>query len=100
MPATNTSARRNSLLAGSLLLPVVFGEIMTAANNQYSPDGQQAASIEPAKPAASGGPETSALKSRRVKLTIYIASAIIGIPFVTVLALILWVLVNYFIVQR
>jgi Flp pilus assembly protein TadB len=71
-------------------MEVVLGEMMTAAEKQSLPDTQP----------ASSEPETSGLKSKRVKLTIYIAGAIIGIPFVTVLVLIFWVLINYFLVQR
>ena len=67
---------------------------MTTATEQSLPETRQDGS------AASEGAAGSVLEKKWVRPAIYVGAAVIGIPFLTVVVLALWVLIKYFVLGR
>ena len=67
---------------------------MTTATEQSLPETRQDSS------AASDQPTSSVLEKKWVRPAIYVGAAVIGIPFLTVVVLALWVLIKYFLIER
>lgn len=67
---------------------------MKTATEQSLPETRQDS------PAASAGPPGPVLKKRWVRCAICFGTAVIGIPFMTVVLMALWVLVKYFVIER